>query len=445
MHKKSYSPSPSHKSSEIKSKETKESNVSKDTKIGSKSKESAKSKREDESINKSKKKNQIQKQSQPSPKGCDADKSTADFKTSKKRRNSSSSTSSSLTASSFGGSTESKLHKEEPPKNGSVKEKDNKKENKKQKVSSKDMNTASGVKKQSSTSTKISFSDNNSSTTIEIKSVKKEKTWDNEVKKSRSKEFKSSEFKPAKDKTNPNTSSTSVGSNKSKIKSEANCLKSSKVEANKNLKGSKDKFTSRPRKRSTSLSSESHLTPALSSPPSNSGPNISQNLDIESHESMSPLSSDNNSNSVEFRRIPNNNESNKAFISDDSESEASDEEFKPKKTNKKDFDSINKNKKQNSQTIKRKRDISKESNKKSEKSKSGDPLTPVSNFNDSLLSSDLIEIQKKLNESTNSDLLQTIVDIIEESGLFSLTKTTIDFDLMKLDDKTITKIKTQMY
>ena len=423
-------PSPSHKSIDNKAKE------SKDSKSDPKTKDSTKCRRDDSADSKAKRKSQPE--SLQSPKiSNDLDKKQ-DFKASKKRRNSTSSNSSSITTSSFGGSTETKLHKESQ-KSGQSKEKDNKKDNKKQKVSSKDINSASGVKKQSSTSTKISFSDNNSSTTIEIKSVKKEKTWDNEVKKSRSKEFKASDYKASKEKPNPTNIGPSLSASKSKSKPEANSLNSPKVDAHKYLKAAKEKHSSRPRKRSPSVSSDS--TPLLSSPPSNLAANYLTNAEVESHESLSPLSSD-NSSSLRFKPIRNLD-----ALSDDSDSDQSvdrsskSKDIPKKRSHLRDATTDKPNDSSNTQVNKRKRDPVQDSNKRLNCSQGDNLISSSPNFSDSLLMNDLIDMQKKINESTNMDLLQKIVDIIEESGLFSLTKTSIDFDLMKLDEKTIRRVK----
>lgn len=412
---------------------------SKDSKTDVKSKDSTKSRRE-ESSDKAKRKSQPQSVQSPKTSSELDKKLQGDSKTSKKRRNSTSSNSSSVTNSSFSGSTETKSHRESLK--GLNKDKDNKKESKKQKVSSKDTNSASGVKKQSSTSTKISFSDNNSSTTIEIKSVKKEKTWDNEVKKSRNKEFKSSDHKPSKEKASVNVGSSLSGS-KAKTKAEVNSLNSPKVEPNKYLKAAKDKHSSRPRKRSTSVSSDS--TPLLSSPPSNLAPNYATTADVESHESLSPLSSDVES-SLRFKPIRNQESSKQILVSDDSDSDRSvNRSLKSKDLKKRPhFRDTSRDKQMDystPQTNKRKRDPPKELNKRSDPSQNDYSITPNPDFSDSLLINELIDMQKKLNESTNSDLLQKIVDIVEESGLFSMTKTTLDFDLMKLDEKTIRRVK----
>ncbi|CAG2102453.1 unnamed protein product [Medioppia subpectinata] len=416
--------SPTHKIIDKSSKETKESK-------DSKSKESTKSKREEElTPNKSKKKNI---QSSPKPYDISSDNKN-ELKSSKKRRNSST-FNSSLTPT-----TEPKVHKESQKLN-SIKDKDNKKESKRQKNSSKDVN--SGVKKQSSTSTKISFSDNNSSTTIEIKSVKKEKTWDSESKKSRTKDSKS-----AKDKLNSNantTISSSLNANKVKPKPEPNYVKSPKVNGSKHMKASKDKYGLHTRERSSSPSSAS-LTP-----PSNDRPLNQMAAEIESHESMSPASSDNSSTSLGFEPIrPNRKpDANSRFILDDSDSsDHSVVKQSPKrsahlKKNETKDSQQNRNDSSKMNSSKRKKDLAtNDSNKRMNNSKEERSLNMCPDFDDSVL--DLIQVQKKINESTNTDLLQKIVDTIEESSHFDLTETTFTFDLMRLDDKTVRKLKSYL-
>ncbi len=448
---KSFYSSPSHKNIENK--------TGKESKGTNKIKESTKTKHDEEDVPAKQKK----RSSLSPPHNENIDKKSSDFKGSKKRKTSTSSNASSVTYNNFGTSAETKQHKEYSPKCGSNKDHENKKESKKQKVSSKDSNSASGVKKQSLTSTKISFSNSNSSTTIEIKSVKKEKTWDNEVKKSKSKEFKSSEFKSAKENLNSNNSNASQ--NATKTKEDSSSLKSPKVNGNKNSKVPKDKYNSTHREVSSSPSSgmSGSLTPggvALSSSSSINGPMASMMADMDSRESMSPLSSDTNTTStpVRFDRSNRNinNDLNDRLVSDDSDSDESPKRNKNsnKKSHSRDSSQISKNQTESikvQQINKRKRDSSKEINKLCDQSKNESrvvsSLSPAHetslNFQeyDSVFLTDLIELQKRISESTNTDLLQRIVDTIEESGLFNITNSTFDFDLMKLDKNTIRKIK----
>lgn len=54
---------------------------------------------------------------------------------------------------------------------------------------------------------------------------------------------------------------------------------------------------------------------------------------------------------------------------------------------------------------------------------------------------ELIMLQRQLSELQDADLLQQVVNIIEDSGLFELTSTSVDFDLMRLDRSTVRRIK----
>ena len=57
-------------------------------------------------------------------------------------------------------------------------------------------------------------------------------------------------------------------------------------------------------------------------------------------------------------------------------------------------------------------------------------------------SQELLEIYNKLNSIEDSDVLQKIVDIVEDTGTFEITPSTFDFDLCRLDSNTINTIKT---
>ena len=51
-------------------------------------------------------------------------------------------------------------------------------------------------------------------------------------------------------------------------------------------------------------------------------------------------------------------------------------------------------------------------------------------------------IQEKINELQDPNILQKLVDIIEaHSASFNVTKTTFDFDLLRLDESTVSKLK----
>lgn len=335
-----------------------------------------------------------------------------------KRRHSTSSASSSLNSNSY----ESKDSPKICPK-----EHNNKKESKKQKVSSKDVNSGSGIKKQSSTSTKISFSDNNSSTTIEIKSVKKEKTWDNELKKSRSKEFKANEIKSKESGNNH-----FAFSDRSKSKDDFDMQKSPKLSANKHLKVPNDnKYSDSQREQSISPSPSftGSITPGRIINSSVHAPIAAMIAEMQEQEhSLSPLSS-NPASPLHFESQNNKKETN---FSDDSIDFFSSKVTPSKEKLYSSHNSPNKS----AQNSKRKRDPPTKSGEK-------EPINEITwkmlHENHNL--KELVELQRKINDVADSNILQKIVDIIEESGLFHLTTTTFDFDLMKLDQITIRKIK----
>jgi YEATS domain-containing protein 1/3 len=234
------------------------------------------------------------------------------------------------------------------------------------------------------------------------------------------------------------------------------------VNGNKNSKVPKDKYNSTHREVSSSPSSgmSGSLTPggvALSSSSSINGPMASMIADMDSRESMSPLSSDTNTTSTPLRFDRSNrninNDLNDRLVSDDSDSDESPKRNKNsnKKSHSRDSSQISKNQTESSkvqQTNKRKRDSKELSDQSKIVSRNVSSLSPAHetslNFQeyDSVFLTDLIDLQKRISESTNTDLLQRIVDTIEESGLFNITNSTFDFDLMKLDKNTIRKIKT---
>lgn len=336
-----------------------------------------------------------------------------------KRRHSTSSACSSINSNSY----ESK----DSPKTSS-KEHNSKKESKKQKVSSKDIvNSGSGVKKQSSTSTKISFSDNNSSTTIEIKSVKKEKTWDNELKKSRNKEFKANEVK-SKESGNHNY----AFSDRNKSKDDFDMQKSPKLSANKHLKVPNDnKYSDSQREQSISPSPSftGSITPGRIMNSSVHAPIAAMIAEMQEQEhSLSPLSS-NPASPLHFESQNNKKETN---FSDDSM-----DFFNSKVTpSKEKLYSSHNSPNKSAQNNKRKREPLTKSGEK-------EPINEISwkMLHDNNNLKDLAELQRKINDVADCNILQKIVDIIEESGTFHLTTTTFDFDLMKLDQITIRKLK----
>ena len=54
---------------------------------------------------------------------------------------------------------------------------------------------------------------------------------------------------------------------------------------------------------------------------------------------------------------------------------------------------------------------------------------------------DLIELQKQISELKDKEMLSEIVEIVRESGLFKMNGKLFDFDLLKLDKVTIKKVK----
>lgn len=55
--------------------------------------------------------------------------------------------------------------------------------------------------------------------------------------------------------------------------------------------------------------------------------------------------------------------------------------------------------------------------------------------------SELVQLYKRLVALKDSSVLQRIADILEATGRFELTETTLDFDLCALDKSTIKKIE----
>ncbi|RWS09783.1 protein AF-9-like protein [Dinothrombium tinctorium] len=354
-----------------------------------------------------------------------ASSSESSSKSSKKRRRSSSSTSSSFTTNSIGDTKREKEHSTKPVK-------DQEHKSKKHKSTTKDItttNNASGnssshkskdVKKESSTSTTISISNNNNTgtTTLEIKSVKKEKTWDSEVKKSKNKEHKNDEIK----------SKESVSKESSKTKSKED-IKSPKMLNNKFLKVPKEKLHTPVSQREVSSSPASILSGSLtpggatylgapSSVSSVNGPITSMINEME-QESLSPLSSGDPISPINF-----------VHSSEDS----SDNE-------------------QNHSSLHRNREASKareslqqnEINERRNAQRTGERdmqlTTDMQPMFDPAYINELVMLQKRLNDLTDRDILQRVVDTVEESGLYHITSTRFDFDLMKLDRSTVSKLK----
>ena len=59
-------------------------------------------------------------------------------------------------------------------------------------------------------------------------------------------------------------------------------------------------------------------------------------------------------------------------------------------------------------------------------------------------SSELFELYRRLVTLKDSKLLQRIADILESTGQFVLTDTTLDFDLCSLDRTTIKRIESSI-
>lgn len=53
----------------------------------------------------------------------------------------------------------------------------------------------------------------------------------------------------------------------------------------------------------------------------------------------------------------------------------------------------------------------------------------------------LVELQRRLAETTDNVTLKRVVSIIEQSGNYQMDRTTFDFDLCRLDDETVSKLR----
>lgn len=340
-----------------------------------------------------------------------------------------------------------------------------KKESKKQRTS-KDVisSSASGasnvnhklkdVKKESSTSTTISFSNNNNTgtTTLEIKSVKKEKTWDSEVKKSRNKEHKSNEIKPLKENASKENNKLQAKDDDKSI-NESNNVKFNKVP---NKQKGSTPISLREMSSSPASVISGSLTPGgsnyINAPSSTSSVNgpISTMIAEMDQESLpvSPLSScDLDSPSLAFGSVKSKT---KLLIDSDDDSKTFKNSKEPQQKSKRAYRSENdatrlmkeSNLDMNNRKRKELSRLSKStSSSKVEHVQDTQDLSTKSN-EDAQYIKELIVLKKKISELRDSDLLQKIVDIIEETGMFNLTSTSIDFDLMKLDKYTIKRIKT---
>lgn len=56
-------------------------------------------------------------------------------------------------------------------------------------------------------------------------------------------------------------------------------------------------------------------------------------------------------------------------------------------------------------------------------------------------SQELVEMYKKINNIENTDALQQLVDIVENTGTFEISSTTFEFDLCVLDTTSLNAIK----
>jgi hypothetical protein len=54
---------------------------------------------------------------------------------------------------------------------------------------------------------------------------------------------------------------------------------------------------------------------------------------------------------------------------------------------------------------------------------------------------DLIQLHRQLSSIKDTNCLQHVVDILEQTGPFVITDTTLDFDLYKLDSATVQQIQ----
>ena len=52
----------------------------------------------------------------------------------------------------------------------------------------------------------------------------------------------------------------------------------------------------------------------------------------------------------------------------------------------------------------------------------------------------LKKLHKQLNAINDAGILQEIVNVIEQTGIYQLTPSTFDFDLCKLDESTLSKL-----
>lgn len=372
-------------------------------------------------------------------------------------------------------------------------DKTHKEKSKKQRTSSKDLVSSSAttgsninqkvkdLKKESSTSTTISLTNNNNTgtTTLEIKSVKKEKTWDSEIKKSRNKEHKTNkeqlgeidEIKSSKENLSKETKIRDKDKDrnhdidKTKEKHRGKNLPNSPEDSSKNryLKVPRDKLHTPASVRDPSCSPSSNLsgsyTPGggnyMGAPSSASSINcnISGLMAEMEHESLpvSPLSSCDASSPLTF--------GDPSKVKDDSSDGEKDMSL-DSMTNMNDYHSLNNSKGASKQSHDRYSSSVGYNNHKNAAMKPMMDDLDDHRSREHILSSphgrqphrgshhdpEYIEqlkiIYDKINGTQDSDVLQKIVDIIEETGeLYAVTDTAIDFDLMQLNKNTVKRIK----
>lgn len=335
------------------------------------------------------------------------------------------------------------------------------------------------IKKESSTSTTISLTNNNNTgtTTLEIKSVKKEKTWDSEIKKSRNKEHKSSKEQSGKvdelktsrenlskaskvrDKEKEKTKDRETDRSREKVKGKSILESPKDSYSNKYLKVPKDKLHTPASIRDPSCSPASNIsgsyTPGGIHAPSSASSmncNISGLMAEMEQESLpvSPLSSCDSSSPLTFGH-PDHPKGKDD--SSDSEKDAPCETYRPHgqmgyKTGSRptlsryDDPIVNYN---SHQEVKTEPNDTTDHRRPYMNSSSSLPRREHLNGPDDHYDPEYIEqlkvLYRKINELRDRDLLQKIVDIIEETGLFTVTNAAIDFDLMQLDRSTVKKIK----
>ncbi|XP_015784048.1 uncharacterized protein DDB_G0284459 isoform X2 [Tetranychus urticae] len=446
-------------------------------------------------------------------------------------------------------------------------EKSHKEKSKKQKASTRDQVSSSAtvgsnsnhkvkdVKKESSTSTTISLTNNENTgtTTLEIKSVKKEKTWDSEVKKSRSKEHKTDEVKSSRENVSKDSNKIQVRDKEllkekekeqpqpqppEKKEKEKNKEKSSKnrdrdrdrdrekdrekdKDKEKEKSKDKDKEKLKDRSKDKDNSHDDSFSPKESTGPKfakfskdkyhggtlvNNNHNLNANVNSLRDPSSSPASIVSGSltpgggaylgapSSVSSLNGPITTlmaemdqeslpvsplsscdpPSPLTFGSKDKDSSSDDEHHHNATSN---ISNINHNKPHhlnskrdgppppirnlNSSEKNKNRELPQSiSKKRKETPSNAKPIEPMDETDNqsspkptisrgppNLTTFDfdyinqLKALHRKINDLRDRDILQRIVDIIEETGLFSMNNSAFDFDLMQLDRNTVRKIR----